>query len=202
MLILSLVLFPLLVGIDKAHASDTLINGSFSSTGGGWSGANTDGSADNNNACSNGGPSLGVWTPNALVMSYSASYPVTQSVVISQPSTVVFTVNARNRGDASEATSTITFQDSNENVSTVEAPSTAGVSISKTVTTTSPNENVTITISGTDGLGWAGCYGTIFTNASLSVTPTAVTATIGAPRNLTISSGETSIVLSWEAPYT
>ena len=88
MLILSLVLFPLLVGIDKAHASDTLINGSFSSTGGGWSGANTDGSADNNNACSNGGPSLGVWTPNALVMSYSASYPVTQSVVISQPSSL------------------------------------------------------------------------------------------------------------------
>ena len=104
----------LFAGPSQANAADTLINGSFSSTGGGWSGANTDGSADNNNACSNGGPSLGVWVPNALVMSY-VDMPVTQSVVISQPSSVVFTVNARNRSDVPGAQATIRLQDSNQN---------------------------------------------------------------------------------------
>ena len=184
----------------QANAADTLINGSFSSTGGGWSGANITGSANNNASCDNGVPSMGAWDDDALVMSY-VNTPVTQVVIISQPSSVVFTVNARNRSDVPGAQATIRLQDSNQNNSTGGNYSTSGINKTLTVTTTSPNENVTITISGTDGLGWAGCYGTIFTNASLSVTPTVV-KTIGAPRNLTISSNETSTVLSWQAPDT
>ncbi len=172
----------------------------ISSTGGGWSGANITGSANNNASCDNGGPSMGAWDDDALAMSY-VNTPVTQVVTISQPSAVVFTVNARNRSDVPGAQSTIRIQDSNQNISTAGNYSVDGVSKTLTVTTTSANENVTITISGTDGLGWAGCYGTIFTNASLSVTPTVV-KTIGAPRNLTISSNETSTVLSWQAPDT
>ena len=191
----------LFAGPSQANAADTLINGSFSSTGGGWSGANITGAVNNNDACADAGPSLGVWQENALVMSYGTNRPVTQVVVISQPSSVVFTVNARNRSDVPGAQATIRLQDSNQNNSTGGNYSTSGINKTLTVTTTSPNENVTITISGTDGLGWAGCYGTIFTNASLSVTPTVV-KTIGAPRNLTISSNETSTVLSWQAPDT
>ena len=191
----------LFTGPSQANAADTLINGSFSSTGGGWSGANITGTVNNNDACADAGPSLGVWQENALAMSYGTNRPVTQVVVISQPSSVVFTVNARNRSDVPGAQSTIRLQDSNQNISTGGNYSTSGINKTLTVTTTSPNENVTITISGTDGLGWAGCYGTIFTNASLSVTPTVV-KTIGAPRNLTISSNETSTVLSWQAPDT
>lgn len=155
---------------SEARAADALINGSFSSTGGGWSGANTTGSVNNNNSCANGGPSMGAWDDDALAMSY-VDMPVTQSVVISQPSSVVFTVNARNRSDVPGAQATIRLQDSNQNVSTGGNYSTSGINKTLTVTTTSPNENVTITIRGTDGLGWAGCYGTIFTSASLSVTP-------------------------------
>ena len=191
----------LFAGPSQANAADTLINGSFSSTGGGWSGANITGTVNNNDACADAGPSLGVWQENALVMSYGTNRPVTQVVVISQPSSVVFTVNARNRSDVPGAQATIRLQDSNQNNSTGGNYSTSGINKTLTVTTTSPNENVTITISGTDGLSWAGCYGTIFTNASLSVTPTVV-KTIGAPRNLTISSNETSTVLSWQAPDT
>ena len=190
----------LFAGPSQANAADTLINGSFSSTGGGWSGANITGSVNNNASCDNGGPSMGAWDDDALVMSY-VNTPVTQVVTISQPSAVVFTVNARNRSDVPGAQATIRLQDSNQNISTGGNYSTSGINKTLTVTTTSPNENVTITISGTDGLGWAGCYGTIFTNASLSVTPTVV-KTIGAPRNLTISSNETSTVLSWQAPDT
>ena len=191
----------LFAGPSQANAADTLINGSFSSTGGGWSGANITGTVNNNDACADSGPSLGVWQENALAMSYGTNRPVTQVVVISQPSSVVFTVNARNRSDVPGAQATIRLQDSNQNISTGGNYSTSGINKTLTVTTTSPNENVTITISGTDGLNWAGCYGTIFTNASLSVTPTVV-KTIGAPRNLTISSNETSTVLSWQAPDT
>ena len=191
----------LFAGPSQANAADTLINGSFSSTGGGWSGANITGAVNSNDACADAGPSLGVWQENALVMSYGTDRPVTQVVVISQPSSVVFTVNARNRSDVPGAQATIRLQDSNQNNSTGGNYSTSGINKTLTVTTTSPNENVTITISGTDGIGWAGCYGTIFTNASLSVTPTVI-KTIGAPRNLTISSNETSTVLSWQAPDT
>ena len=192
----------LFAGPSQANAADTLINGSFSSTGGGWSGANITGAVNNNDACADAGPSLGVWQENALVMSYGTNRPVTQVVVISQPSSVVFTVNARNRSDVPGAQATIRLQDSNQNNSTGGNHSTSGINKTLTVTTTSPNENVTITISGTDGLGWAGCYGTIFTNASLSVTPTAVVATIGAPRNLTVVDGATTTVLDWDAPDT
>ena len=74
----------LFAGPSQANAADTLINGSFSSTGGGWSGANTAGSVNNNDSCANGGPSMGAWDDDALAMSY-VNMPVTQSVVIVKP---------------------------------------------------------------------------------------------------------------------
>jgi hypothetical protein len=140
--------------------TDYLINGTFSSSGGGWSGA-TGGSG-----CTSGIPSLGSWAANALTFSYVQN-SVSQSISIPNPGVVTFTITA-NRGWNSNGTYTVTLADSNESKNFTQTSGAGTFSLS--VSTTSSNENVTVTISGKDGMGWAGCYGPGFTNASLTAT--------------------------------
>jgi len=145
----------MLLPVDSASATTIAFDDS-------WSGAHTSGNG--NSACPAGKPNIGTWEAGALVFSYQQS-TVTKSVTIAEPSEVQFSVSARNRSDNLDATASITFggQSTETFVSPVD-----GQTVTVTVTTTEPNESLIIAISGSDNRGWAGCYGTIFTNPSLA----------------------------------
>lgn len=152
-----------------AYAVDALENGSFTASGGAWTGARYTGAG--NGACANGQPNIGTWEAQGLFFSYVPS-TVTQQVTITSPSTVLLTYQARNRGDVPQAIAQVSLSDSNETVTSGEwSPPTTLTEYGMSVTTTTPNEVITVTIAGRDNRGWAGCYGTIFHSASLSLTP-------------------------------
>lgn len=154
---------------NYANAVDVLVNPTFSSNDGGWLGAKTSG--ENNGACDNGQPNMGTWHERTLTFSYAQS-TVTQTVVISMPSTVTFSVTARNRADNAGAIANVSIADiaSGEFVA-----STQGQVITLTKETSDAMQNIVIAISGRDNRFWAGCYGTMFTNASLTIIPLAPT---------------------------
>lgn len=153
----------------RATSENILINGNFSANGGGWTGAN--GGAE----CSSGSPSLGLWGGPQLTFSY-VQHSVSQQVTIPTSSTVELSFSASGPWGG---TYSATLSDSNETVTT--GVLTAGQSQTSTlsVATTSNDEIVTVTFSGVDSLFWAGCYGPIIQNASLTATapPTSLVVT-------------------------
>ena len=189
-----MVILLLLVGTKSAVAVEHLTNGTFSSAGGGWSGA-TGGAS-----CSSGVPSLGGWISNTLVFSYVQS-SVSQTVSISTPRTVNLTITA-NRGQNASGTYTVNLADSNESVSFATSTGSGSGTYSLSVTTTSNNENVTVTISGKDSVYWAGCYGPQFSNASLTSSADTTPPTITGPGSATGSTSSTSIAENTTAVYT
>lgn len=145
--------------------TDQLVNQSFSSSGGGWAGAS---GGDN---CAGGNPSLGAWQANALNFSYIWNV-VTQTVVVAQPSTVLFKYTVQDRPEEwINGRYQVTIADTNQSVTSgvTVAPDVA-TTRSLSISTTQPNEVITISIAGDDnGLFWAGCYGPIFTTTQLIV---------------------------------
>lgn len=161
----SITLF-LAIFIPPANAADALVNGSFSSSGAGWTGATFSGSG--NAACPSGQPNIGTWAANTLAFSYVKT-TVYQDVVISKPSKVTLNYETQNRGDQ---VNTRWFSASLGTTDTGNfLPSTTKVSRSLTFTTTAPNQVVRVSFTGQDQLNWAGCYGTYVTNASLLIEP-------------------------------
>jgi hypothetical protein len=155
----------LLSGVQQisAQAADALVNGTFSSTGGGWTDASYSGSG--NAACNFGLPNIGTWGANALSFSY-AKNTVYQDVVISKPSTVKLTFTVQNRFDQ---TVTTWFSADLGSVSTGNfTPTTTAQAVSLSFTTTTANQTVRVSFTGQDGSFWAGCYGSQVTNAYLS----------------------------------
>ena len=150
----------------SSSAADSLVNGNFSNTGGGWIGASFTGSG--NAACPNGEPNVGTWSPNELSFSYIKT-TVYQDVVISKPSSVTLTFTVRNRGDQ---VYTQWFSADLGSVSTGNfTPSTTNTTYKLTITTKKAAQVVRVSFTGQDQLFWAGCYGSHVSNASLSVTP-------------------------------
>lgn len=126
-----------------AHASDVLINGGFSSSGAGWTGASFSGSG--NSACPSGQPNIGTWAANTLAFSYVKT-TVYQDVVISKPSKVTLNYETQNRGDQ---VYTEWFSASLGTSDTGNfLPSTSKVTRSLTFTTTSPNQIVRVSFTG------------------------------------------------------
>lgn len=155
-------LYPLLIA-NAAYATNLLT--------GTWS--NTSYSGQGNAACSNGQPNYGTWEQNTLTFSYIPT-TVTQSVTIAEPSQVLFIYNAYNRADNSGASITVNLSDFDQTITSGNyVPPTNSTQYGMEVTTTAPNEVVTISINGRDNRGWAGCYGSMLTNLSLTATPSA-----------------------------
>ena len=169
MAVLSLSSFWALIPLLEAEAVDTVVNGSFSPNGGGWMGARYNGVG--NGACQGGKPNVGTWdNQNGLFFSYAPN-TVTQEIIISQPATVLLTYTAQNRGDNAGAIAQVNFSDSNELVTSGQwSPPTTLTEYGMSITTTQVDESILIAIYGYDNRGWAGCYGTIFKNVSLTIT--------------------------------
>lgn len=150
-----------------ALAQNILLNPNFSAGVQGWTGQ-----TDTN--CAGGVPSIGGWQANALNFSY-ISNTVTQTVVVPQPSTVTFSYTAQIRPeDWSRGNLSVSLSSSSQSMSSgLFQPTQIPTEYALAITTTSPNESVTISITGSDdGRFWAGCYGTIVTNAGLFALPT------------------------------
>ncbi len=153
-----------------ATGENLLTNGEFAANGGGWTGAN--GGAE----CANGIPSLGIWGGQPqLTFSYMQNL-VSQQVTISSPSTVELSFLANG---PSGGTYSANLSDTDQNISTGVLTAGANNVSNLQVTTTSANEVVTVTFSGKDSLFWAGCYGPVIRNASLTATSTAPVITTG-----------------------
>ena len=154
----------LLQPVSAQASTSYLTNGSFSSGGGGWSGA--EGGA----GCSAGKPSLGGWEQNSLNFSYVTN-TVTQSVIVASPSTLTLSYSVQNRPEQwIQGQYSVSITDSNQNVSTGwQTAPIQQASSSLSITTTLPNELVTVSISGDDGptIVWAGCYGPSIKNVTL-----------------------------------
>ena len=153
-----------------ATSENLLVNGDFSADGGGWSGAS------GGSSCSNGVPSLGVWDGQSqLTFSYMQN-SVSQQVIIPSPSALElsFLANGPNGG-----TYSATISDSNESATTGVLTAGTNQVSNLGVTTTQNDEVVTITFAGKDALFWAGCYGPVIRNASLTVVtqPTSLVVT-------------------------
>ena len=156
-------------------------NGNFAAGGGGWLLAGVELGAGCN--ASGGDPSLGTWKKNALAFGYRKS-SVTQSVVIPNPSTVVLKIDGAVRFDQSDSTFVVDLKSMTQAVSTgtqtgavLVTPQTFTLSVA----TTAPNESVTISATGNSSKFWAGCYGPMLSNASITVTPNASPIVIVAP---------------------
>jgi hypothetical protein len=153
-----------------ATSENLLVNGNFSANQGGWVGANGGAS------CSGGSPSLGIWGGGPqLTFSYMQN-SVSQQVTISSPSALElsFLANGPNGG-----TYSATISDSDESVTTGVLTAGANQVSNLRITTTQNNEVVTVTFAGKDALFWAGCYGPVIRNASLTVVtqPTSLVVT-------------------------
>lgn len=143
-----------------ATSENLLVNGDFSADGGGWSGVS------GGSSCSNGVPSLGVWGGQPqLTFSYIQN-SVSQQVVIPSPSALElsFLANGPNGG-----TYSATISDSNESATTGVLTAGENQVSNLGITTTQNDEVVTVTFAGKDALFWAGCYGPVIRNASLTV---------------------------------
>jgi hypothetical protein len=155
-----------------ATSENLLVNGDFSANGGGWIGASGGGS------CSDGTPSLGVWgSEPQLTFSYMQN-SVSQQVAISSPSALElsFLANGPNGG-----TYSATISDSDESVTTGVLTAGANQVSNLGITTTQNDEVVTVTFAGKDSLFWAGCYGPVIRNASLTVVAPAAFVPTGYP---------------------
>jgi hypothetical protein len=161
----------LLSGVQQisAQAANALVNGTFSSSGGGWTGASYSGVGDP--ACPSGQPNIGTWAANALSFSYVKN-TVYQDVVISKPSTVKLTFTVKNRFDQ---TVTNWFSADLASVTTGNfTPTTTEQTVSLSFITTTANQTVRVSFTGQDGSFWAGCYASQVTNASLTLSDVVV----------------------------
>jgi hypothetical protein len=153
-----------------ATSENLLVNGDFSANGGGWSGAS------GGSSCSNGVPSLGVWDGQSqLTFSYIQN-SVSQQVTIPSPSALELSFLANGPWGG---TYSATISDSNESATTGVLTAGTNQVSNLGVTTTQNDEVVTITFAGKDSLFWAGCYGPVIRNASLTVVeqPTSLVVT-------------------------
>lgn len=152
-----------------ATSENILINGNFSANGGGWTGA-TGGAG-----CSGGFPSLGLWGGSQLTFSYVQN-SVSQQVTVPTPSTLDLSFSGSGPWGG---TYSATLSDSNETVTTGILTAGENQTSNLSITTTSNNEVVTVTFSGVDSLFWAGCYGPVIRNVSLTAAsaPTSLVVT-------------------------
>lgn len=152
-----------------ATNENLLVNGSFTANMGGWTGANGGAS------CSGGSPSLGLWGGPQLTFSYVQN-SVTQQVNIPSPSNLELSFLASSEWGG---TYSATLADSNESATTGVLTAGANQVSTLEINTTEANELVTVTFSGVDSLFWAGCYGPVIRNASLTVVaePTSLVVT-------------------------
>ena len=147
----------------SARAADSLVNGIFDSSGGGWTGARFSGTG--NAACTSGEPNIGTWGSNALSFSYRKT-TVYQDIVISKPSLIQLSFDVQNRGDQ---VSTRWFSaDLGTSTTGNFTPGLTKENKILTFQTTTANEVVRISFTGQDQLNWAGCYGSQVTNATLT----------------------------------
>ena len=156
-------------------------NGNFVAGGGGWLLAGVEVGAGCN--ASGGDPSLGAWKKNALSFGYKKS-TVTQSVIIPNPSTVVLKIDGTVRDDQRDSTFVIDLKSMTQSVSTGTQTGSVLVTpqtFTLTVNTSSTNEAVTISATGSSSKLWAGCYGPMLSNASITVTPSASPIVIVTP---------------------
>lgn len=152
----------------SANAANALVNAELDANGGGWTGARFSGVG--NSACTSGQPNIGTWQANALNFSYVKT-TVYQDVVISKPSLVQLKFDVQNRSDQ---VNTRWFSADLGTSSTGNfTPSTTLTTKTLTFQTTAANEVVRVAFTGQDQLTWAGCYGSIVNNISLTL-PTAV----------------------------
>ena len=153
-----------------ATSENLLVNGNFSVNEGGWIGANGGAS------CSGGSPSLGVWGGGPQLTFSYVQNSVTQQVSIASPSELElsFLANGPNGGTYSAMIS-----DSDQSVTTGVLTAGENQVSNLGITTTQNDEIVTVTFSGVDSLFWAGCYGPVIRNASLTVVtqPTSLVVT-------------------------
>ncbi len=161
--LVSLVLLVVFWSSASATSENKLVNGSFSSTSGGWQGANGGAS------CLSGQPSLGLWQENAVTFSYIHN-TITQQVIVDDPSELLLTFDAVNRPESYiNGQIEVAISGPQGTVTTGEfVPPRTPSQFSLGYQTMEPNEILTISISGDDnGLFWAGCYGPSVTSASL-----------------------------------
>lgn len=144
----------------NATSENLLVNGSFSAGVGGWSGAN------GGTTCSGGSPSAGGWDGlNGLFFSYQSG-SVTQIVNIPNPSSLKLSFTASSSWGG---TYSAVISDSDQTVSTGTLTAGANQISNLSITTSNNNEPVIITFTGRDALFWAGCYGPVIKNASLTI---------------------------------
>ena len=168
---------------NSALGSVDVKNGNFAAGGGGWVLTGTGAEVGAGCNSSGGDPSLGSWKKNALAFGYRKS-TVTQSVVIPNPSAVVLKIDGSVRDDQRDSTFVVDLKSMAQSVSTgtqtgsvLVTPQTFTLSVS----TTAPNESVTISVAGSSSKFWAGCYGPMLSNASITITPNASPIVIVAP---------------------
>jgi hypothetical protein len=143
-----------------ATSENLLVNGNFSANEGGWVGASGGAS------CSGGSPSLGIWGGEPQLTFSYVQNSVTQQASIASPSELElsFLANGPNGG-----TYSATISDSDQSVTTGVLTAGENQVSNLGITTTQNDEVVTITFAGKDSLFWAGCYGPVIRNASLTV---------------------------------
>ena len=147
----------------SANAADALVNAELDPSGGGWTGARFSGTG--NPACTSGQPNIGTWQANGLAFSYMKT-TVYQDVVISKPSLVQLSFNVQNRNDQQF---TRWFSADLGTATTGNfTPATTVATKTLTFQTTTANQVVRVAFTGQDQLTWAGCYGSLVTNISLT----------------------------------
>ena len=155
-----------------ATSGNLLVNGNFSADEGGWIGANGGAS------CSGGSPSLGVWGGGPQLTFSYVQNSVTQQVSIASPSALELSFLANG---PSGGTYSATISDSDQSVTTGVLTAGENQVSNLGITTTQNDEVVTITFAGKDSLFWAGCYGPVIRNASLTVVAPAAFVPTGYP---------------------
>lgn len=183
---------------NSALGSVDVKNGNFAAGGGGWILTGTGAEVGAGCNSSGGDPSLGTWKKNALAFGYRKS-TVTQSVVIPNPSTVVLKIEGAVRDDQRDSIFFVDLKSTTQAVSTGTQTGSVLVTpqtFTLSVTTSTPNEAVVISATGSSSKFWAGCYGPMLSNASITVTPKASPIVIVAPTTSVAAAPATTSTLA------
>ena len=151
--------------------STSLVNGTFTLGGGGW----TSNGFLLGAGCQNGGgdPSLGGWQKDSLAFGYSRQ-TVVQTVRIMAPSKVTLRIVGAVRADQSASNFVISLSAPGQFSTTEPQSGSAAVTpqeFTLSVATRLPGDLVKVSIEGSSASYWGGCYGPIISNARLEVQP-------------------------------
>lgn len=179
-----------------------LMNTSFSSNGGGWTGDGFTLGRGCNDAKDKDFPSLGVNRPMALVFGQRQNF-VKQELVVPKPTTVTFAVQLQFLSSNPLANFNISLE--TQYGSTADSGAfysndyLKARKVSLSVTTKQPNERLTIYLIGSGGPTKTGCAGPVVTNASISV-PTPVTTSSSTTTSSTTTSTTTTTLAAPAVP--